>query len=166
MASSPISPRDLALREKKFQSIEEIEAALNIMVRRLNEVYKYNRRDHDRLTEDVVEIVAETLTVEHHTANDVLTAAESGSVHTNYGASGTIIFTLPDNPPVGTHFWFSVCQGYTLHVDPSDTSLIFGAANGKKMMSGTAVGINAMLVSDVNGDWVVASMFGLWAIES
>lgn len=54
--SSPISPRDLALKEKRLQSIEEIEAAFNIMVRRLNEVYKYNRRDHDRLTEDVGDV--------------------------------------------------------------------------------------------------------------
>lgn len=55
MPSSPVSPRDLGLKEKKFQSIEEIETALNVMVRRLNDVYKYNRRDHDRLTEDVTD---------------------------------------------------------------------------------------------------------------
>ncbi len=53
MPSSPISPRDLGLKEKQLQSIEAINAAYNIMVRRLNDVYKYNRRDHDRLTEDV-----------------------------------------------------------------------------------------------------------------
>lgn len=53
MPSSPASPRDLGLKEKRFQSIEEVEAAYNIMVHRLNEVYKYNRRDHVRLTEDV-----------------------------------------------------------------------------------------------------------------
>ena len=51
--SSPVSPRDLALKEKQFHSLEEVEAAFNLMVRRLNEVYKYNRRDHDRLTQDI-----------------------------------------------------------------------------------------------------------------
>ncbi len=56
MVSSPISPRDLGLKEKRLQSIEAIEAAYNIMVRRLNDVYKYNRRDHDRLTEDVGDV--------------------------------------------------------------------------------------------------------------
>ncbi len=56
MPSSPVSPRDLALKEKKFSSIEDVEAAFNIAVRRLNEVYKYNRRDHDRLTQDVEDV--------------------------------------------------------------------------------------------------------------
>ena len=91
--SSPVSPRDLGLKEKRFQSIEEIEAAYNIMVRKLNEVYKYNRRDHDRLTEDVS--AGGTLTVEAHTTDDTLTEAESGSVHTNRGAAGIVRLTLP-----------------------------------------------------------------------
>lgn len=56
--SSPVSPRDLGLKEKKFQSINDAEAAYNILVRRLNETYKYNRRDHDRLTEDVGDVSA------------------------------------------------------------------------------------------------------------
>lgn len=53
--SSPVSPRDLGLKEKRFQSIEELGAAYNIMVERLNEVYKFNRRDHVRLTEDIAD---------------------------------------------------------------------------------------------------------------
>jgi len=54
--SSPVSPRDLGLKEKQFQSFEQVEAAFNLMVKRLNNVYKYNRRDHDRLTEDVEDV--------------------------------------------------------------------------------------------------------------
>ena len=34
-------------------------------------------------------------TIEAHTADDTLTVAESDSVHTNLGASGTVTLTLP-----------------------------------------------------------------------
>ncbi len=44
-----MSPRDLGLKEKRFQSVKDAESAYNVMVRRLNETYKYNRIDHDTI---------------------------------------------------------------------------------------------------------------------
>lgn len=79
--SSPVSPRDLGLKEKRFQSVEEVEAAYNLLVRRMNEVYKYNRRDHDRLTEDV---------------GDVSIGAESAVVCTAYLSTAQSVGSLSD----------------------------------------------------------------------
>jgi hypothetical protein len=47
-------------------------------------------------------------TVEVHSSDDTLTTAESGSVHSNLGATGTITLTLPASAPEGTVFTFAV----------------------------------------------------------
>ncbi len=170
--SSPVSPRDLGLKEKKLQSVEEIEAAFNIIVRRLNEVYKYNRRDHDRLTEDV-EDVSEggSLTVEAHTSSDTLTEAESGSVHTNRGASGTITLTLPAIAPVGTTFTFCVQETEYLRIDPGSATIRDISNPGlaaSKYIEAMVIGKAITLAADSNGDWFTTDQgaFGIWLLES
>ncbi|MHC4188518.1 MAG: hypothetical protein ACYSUB_02430 [Planctomycetota bacterium] len=40
--------------------------------------------------------------IEAHTSDDTLTAAESDSVHSNLGATGTVTLTLPTSVPAGT----------------------------------------------------------------
>ena len=165
MASSPISPRDLALKEKRFQSVEDSEAAYNIMVRRLNEVYKYNRRDHDRLTEDVAG-VGVLLTIEAHTSDDTLTAAESGSIHTNLGASGTITLTLPSSPPVGTYFYFCIEVAFMLRIEPGDGVAIIdtiGAFPGKYKYL-TSRGATYGVVFD-GSNWAVFNKYASWQEE-
>ena len=51
----------------------------------------------------VVPSAAEGLkkTVEAHTSDDTLTVTESGSVHSNLGATGTVTLTLPASAPPG-----------------------------------------------------------------
>ncbi len=178
--SSPISPRDLALKEKRLQSIEEIEAAFNIMVRRLNDVYKYNRRDHDRLTEDVGDVGGGTIglfsNVEHHTSDDTLLASESGSCHTNIGSSSDVALTLPDNAAKGTFFFFffgNTSEGADeLFIYPSGNNGIYwsGFVNTpgpdgywiKSSQRGFSIG----LVADADGDWVPLSVNGAWSNQS
>jgi hypothetical protein len=46
--------------------------------------------------------------IEAHTSDDTLTAAESDSVHSNLGATGTVTLTLPTSVPAGTVFSFAV----------------------------------------------------------
>jgi len=47
-------------------------------------------------------------TIEAHTASDTLAESESGSVHSNLGATGTITFTLPVSAVAGMEFTFAV----------------------------------------------------------
>ena len=49
-------------------------------------------------------------TVEAHTADDTLTVAESGSIHTNLGATATVTLTLPASAPAGTWRRWAGCD--------------------------------------------------------
>ena len=54
----------------------------------------------------------------HNTAGFTLTAAQSGTVHTNLGASGAITATLPQSPPTGTAFKFVCMADQELRLEP------------------------------------------------
>ncbi len=98
--SSPISPRDLGLKERRFQSVKELEDAFNLQVRRLNEVYRYNRRDHDRLKQDILNAI-EGGDISSITANeglegggdsgDITVGIADGGVTTGKIANATIL---------------------------------------------------------------------------
>ena len=102
--------------------------------------------------------------LEHHAANFTLTAAHTGTVHTNLGASGTITATLPASPPTGTEFKFVCMADQALHMAPGTAGGIYikGAKQAdNKYVSVTDIGDFVHLVADGNGDWVaVASING------
>jgi hypothetical protein len=104
--------------------------------------------------------------IEVHTSDDTLTVAESGSVHTNRGATGTITLTLPASAQAGTNFVFAVQESQQLRVKPGaatirDTS---GQTQGKyKTASG--IGESITVAADSNGDWVVIAKNGNWTEE-
>ncbi|MCK4659166.1 MAG: hypothetical protein KAV82_06550 [Phycisphaerae bacterium] len=102
--------------------------------------------------------------LEHHAANFTLTAAHSGTVHTNLGASGTITATLPAAPPTGTEFKFVCMADQALRMEPGASGGIYikGAKQAdNKYVSVTDIGDFVHLIADGNGDWVaVASING------
>jgi len=105
-------------------------------------------------------------TIEAHTSDDTLTSAESGSVHSNLGATGTVTLTLPTTAPVGTVFTFAVQAAYELRVEP-DTATIrddSGQTAGK-YKSADAIGECLSLVADSNGDWATIAKNGTWTEE-
>ena len=67
---------------------------------------------------------------EAHTANDTLTHAESNSVHSNLGATATVVLTLPQDATAGTKLYFVVMAAYELRVDPGAAGAIY--INGAK----------------------------------
>lgn len=83
---------------------------------------------------------------EAHTASDTLTAAETGSTHTNLGAAGAITLTLPA-AAVGLEFTFYVAAAQTLTIQAvgNDTIRIGTAAAGAAAGSAAA---------DAEGEWV------------
>ena len=100
----------------------------------------------------------------HHTANFTLSAAQSGTVHTNLGAGGTITATLPQSPPKGTMFQFVCMADQAFQLEPGAAGGIYikGAKQADdKYVSVTDIGDFIHLVADGNGDWVaVASISG------
>jgi len=106
-------------------------------------------------------------TIEAHTADDTLTAAESGSVHSNLGATGTVTLTLPASAPEGTVFSFAVQAAQELRVDPGTATIRDDSGQtANKYKAANAVGECLTVVADLNGDWVTIAKNGTWTEEA
>lgn len=108
--------------------------------------------------------------VEAHTANDTLKAGESGTIHTNKGAAGTITLILPA-ALVGMRFRFYVGAAQQLRIDPNGTETISlpssGVAGGAgKYLVADAIGETVELVCCEAGTWAVFGFTGTWTAEA
>lgn len=105
-----------------------------------------------------------TTSIQHHTASFTLTAAQSGTVHTNLGAAGIVSATLPQSPPKGTEYKFVCMADIAIQIDPGAAGGIYikGAKQADdKYIAIADIGDFVHLVADGNGDWVaVASISG------
>lgn len=109
-------------------------------------------------------------TVEAHTADDTLTYAESGSVHTSVGASGTITLALPA-AIVGIEFLFRVGAAQQLRIDPNGSEVIALPSSGVagaagKYLVADADGETVHLVCTKAGQWSVYGYTGTWTAEA
>lgn len=108
--------------------------------------------------------------VEAHTAADTLTADESGTVHTNKGASGAITITLPVSV-AGLHFYFAVEAAQELRIDPNGTETISLPSDGVpgaagKYLTANAIGETVHLMCCDDGNWHVMGYTGTWTAEA
>lgn len=109
-------------------------------------------------------------TVEAHTADDTLTAAESGTIHTTVGATGTVVLTLPV-AAVGMEFEFRVGAAFELRIDPNGTDKISLPSTGVpgaagKYLSADANGETVRLVCTKANEWSVFGYTGTWTAEA
>jgi hypothetical protein len=107
--------------------------------------------------------------VEHHTAGDTLTAQESGTIHTNKGAAGTITIVLPP-ATVGLQFFFACGAAQELRIDPSGTEKISLPSTGVpgaagKYLVADAIGETVHLMCCEAGIWHVMGFTGTWTAE-
>jgi len=106
-------------------------------------------------------------TIEAHTADDTLTQAESGSVHSNRGAAGTVTLTLPASAPAGTKFTLAVQAAQALRVEPGSATIRDDSGQtAGKYKSASAIGACLALVADSNGDWATIAKNGTWTEEA
>ena len=106
-------------------------------------------------------------TIEAHTGDDTLTASESGSVHTNLGATATVTLTLPASAPAGTVFSFAVQAAQELRIDPGTAAIRDNSGQtAGKYKSANAIGECLSLVADSNGDWATVAKNGTWTEEA
>jgi hypothetical protein len=98
-----------------------------------------------------------------HTDNDQLSHSESGSVHTNKGATGMVYISMPSSNMAGTVYTIAVQEAYELRIDPVDGAILddSGVTSGKYKSCST-VGAYMKLVMDEDGDWIVIGMHGTW----
>jgi hypothetical protein len=106
-------------------------------------------------------------TIEAHTNDETLPAAESGSVHTNLGATATVTLTLPADALPGTQFTFAVQAAQELRVDPGAATIRDDSGQtADKYKCAAAIGAALTLVADANGDWVTVAKNGTWNEEA
>jgi len=106
-------------------------------------------------------------TIEAHTADDALTAAESGSVHTNLGASATVTLSLPASAPAGTVFSFAVQAAQQLHIDPGTAAIRDDSGQtADKYKSADTIGSSLTIIADSAGNWATIAKNGTWSEEA
>ncbi len=104
--------------------------------------------------------------IEAHVADDLLVVTESGSVHTNLGATGVVTLTLPADAPEGAEFTFAVQAAVELRIEPGTTTIRDSSGQtAGKYKSASAIGASLSLVADHNGDWVTIAQTGTWTQE-
>lgn len=121
------------------------------------------------LTSPVINTPSIKRVVEKHTAGDTLLAAETGSHHSNTGASGTITIVLPA-AVAGLEFWFYVGAAQELRLDPNTTETIALPSTGVQGAAGKylvadAVGEYVRLVCETAGAWLAFPYAGTWTAE-
>jgi hypothetical protein len=106
-------------------------------------------------------------TIEAHTSDDTLVTVESGSVHSNLGATGTITLTLPASAPAGTVFTFAVQAAQELRIDPGTATIRDDSGQtADKYKLADAIGECLTVVADSNGDWATIAKNGTWVEET
>ena len=104
--------------------------------------------------------------VEAHTADDTLTANENGTCHTNTGAGGAVVLSLPP-AVVGLHYFFGVGAAQALSINPDGSETISLPSNGVPGSAGAtivadAVGETVHLMCVKAGNWAVMGYTGTW----
>lgn len=107
---------------------------------------------------------------EAHTADDTLTVSESGTVHTTYGASGTVTFSLPAAVK-GLRYKFVVGAAQELRIDPNGTETISLPSTGVagaagKYLTANAAGESVELECVSAGTWAAFAFTGTWTAEA
>jgi hypothetical protein len=106
-------------------------------------------------------------TIEAHTADDTLTAVESGSVHSNLGASATVTLILPASAPVGTVFNFAVQAAQQLRIDPGTAAIRDDSGQtADKYKSAGTIGASLTVIADSAGNWATIAKNGTWSEEA
>jgi len=105
-----------------------------------------------------------------HTADFILTANDNGTRHTNTGATGAVVCSLPA-ATVGLHFVFGVGAAQELRLDPSGTETISLPSSGVpggagKYLVADAIGESVVLECLKAGNWSVLGYTGTWTAEA
>lgn len=110
------------------------------------------------------------LQVVPHTANATLTADGIGTLHTNTGAAGAVVLSLPPAVP-GLRYMFSVGAAQELRIDPNGTETISLPSTGVpgaagKYLVADAIGESVQLVCARAGNWACMGFTGTWTAEA
>lgn len=155
------------LRLQEFKTVDKLPA----FVAELPKNSKNLVRDLEKRDAEIVRainfLLSDKPAIEAHTADDTLKENESGSVHTNLGATGAITLTLPSSASKGIHFYFAVQAAQELRIDPGTATIRDTSGQTvDKYKTADAIGECIHIVADANGDWETISKYGTWIEEA
>ncbi|MEM1098845.1 MAG: hypothetical protein AAGH92_08645 [Planctomycetota bacterium] len=103
----------------------------------------------------------------HHTADATLKVLDTGSKHTNLGATGAITLNLPLNAPKGTYYEFFVAAAQTVEVacDGNEVFIINGTTSGGgESAAANDEGETLKVTSSGSGHWL-CTVTGTWTVS-
>jgi hypothetical protein len=90
----------------------------------------------------------------HHDVISNINNSDTGKIHTNRGAPGTIRFYLPEDAPSGIEFTFAIVESFQLNLDPQSKTLFCGDdVIPAKYYGASVIGSVLRVCADENGDW-------------
>lgn len=95
------------------------------------------------------------------TADYAITVHQTGTIFSNSGADGAVVFSLPA-PRKGLWFTFIKAAAQNLSIQATGGAKINGGVANKKYENTAAEAATCTLVSD-GADWYVAAEKGTWA---
>jgi hypothetical protein len=101
-----------------------------------------------------------------HIIEDQLAHSQSGSVHTNKGATGSLRTLLPSFNAAGTKYTFVVAEAFDYRIYPTGNKILSeaGAVTNKSLVSNT-IGDCLTVVMNEDGNWYVTARYGTWTKE-
>jgi len=99
-----------------------------------------------------------------HVANYQLLESESGSLHTNRGAAGTITISLPVNADMGIYYRFHVAANKVLRIGANGSIIRYISGLCDSYIWADAIGEYIMLVSNGFGEWYPLGKDGVWTV--
>lgn len=103
------------------------------------------------------------------TTPTTLTRADVGKLYTNLGASGTIVFNLPQVAYVGDYYDFTAMAAQVIEIDPGAAGAFYiGGAKqtDDKKISFDDEGESVRVIADGNGDWIAINYIGTVSVEA
>ena len=155
----------ITLREFKVE--DKIPKSLEKLPRVIKDIVIAVEKQYSEITTKVNWLLSAKPAVEAHTGDDSLLENESGSVHTNLGATGAVTLTLPGSATKGTHYKFAVQATQELRIDPGTATIRDDSGQtANKYKTANAIGECIEIIADANGDWATISKYGTWTEEA
>ncbi len=105
--------------------------------------------------------------IEAHTGDDALTESQSGSIHSNLGATEVVTLTLPASASAGTTYTFAVQAAQELRIEPGAAAIRDDSGQtADKYKSAETIGAAITIVADSNGDWATIAKNGTWTEQA
>jgi hypothetical protein len=93
---------------------------------------------------------------------------ETGSIHTNKGATELVYLSMPSSAQVGINYTFVVTDAFEFQVHPTGSIILFDdtAVGNNNHIHSSTIGDSVTICADNDGNWMITAMRGTWVHEA